>query len=232
MRELLLLFVSILPVYLIGRYIYNKDRDKEPVGLLAKLFLSGIGSFILTLILTLLIGVFIPSLIYDDFNLDMFSLFIHVFFGIALIEEFSKWIFVYKLSYNNVEYDQVYDMIVYSVFVAIGFACIENVFYVFENGLGVGIIRGLLSVPGHACDGVFMGYYLSMSKYVSSDTDLKKHYLFMSLFIPVFLHSFYDFCLFSEKYVFIVVFIFFIIFLYRISYKRVKIMSNVTTKFK
>ena len=36
--------------------------------------------------------------------------------------------------------------------------------YVYENGFVVGIVRALLAVPGHACDGLFMGYYLGLSK--------------------------------------------------------------------
>ena len=157
MRELLLLIISILPVYLVARYIYKKDKDKEPRSLIIKLFLGGLGAFVLTIIITLLLSLFFPSLLSDTMDTDLISLFFHVFFGVALIEEFSKWIFVYNISYNSKEFDQMYDMIVYAVFVSLGFACIENIFYVFEHGFGTGIIRGLLAVPGHACDGVFMG---------------------------------------------------------------------------
>mgnify|MGYP002514454572 CR=1 FL=1 len=60
-------------------------------------------------------------------------------------------------------------MIVYSVFVSLGFACFENILYVFANqSIAVGISRGILSVPGHACDAVFMGYYLSMAKFYNT----------------------------------------------------------------
>ena len=130
MRELLLLIISILPVYLVARYIYKKDKDKEPRSLIIKLFLGGLGAFVLTIIITLLLSLFFPSLLSDTMDTDLISLFFHVFFGVALIEEFSKWIFVYNISYNSKEFDQMYDMIVYAVFVSLGFACIENIFYV------------------------------------------------------------------------------------------------------
>lgn len=232
MRILFLLFVSILPVILIGNYIYNKDVDKEPMSLLVRLFFSGIGSFVLTCVFYSLFDIFFPFLSFNELNFSMFDLFIHVFFGIALIEEFSKWFFVYKISYNSLEFDQVYDMIVYCVFVALGFACIENIFYVLDNGLSVGIIRGLLAVPGHACDGVFMGYYLAISKYVSHDKEIKNHYLFMSLFVPILLHAFYDFCLISGNVFLVIIFLIFIIILYYYSFRKIKVMSNISTKIK
>ena len=60
MRILFLLFVSILPVILIGNYIYNKDVDKEPMSLLVRLFFSGIGSFVLTCVFYSLFDIFFP----------------------------------------------------------------------------------------------------------------------------------------------------------------------------
>lgn len=228
MRILLLLLISILPVYLIGRYVFRSDRDKEPKKLVFKLFLSGIFSFVLTIVLTLLLSIFFPSLLSDPLAFDLYDLFFHAFFGVALVEELSKWIFVYKVSFNNIEYDQIYDMIVYSVFVALGFACIENIFYVFSNGFRVGIIRGLLAVPGHACDGVFMGYFLSMAKvsHVKNDFSSMRKNFFLSILVPVLLHGFYDYCLFSQRVIFIGLFFIFIVSLYIVTIGKVKKVSK------
>lgn len=228
MRTLLLLLVSILPVYLIGHYIYNKDKDKEPKRLIIKLFFGGIGSFVLTIFSTLLLSIFFPSLLSDPLDLDLFDLFFHAFLGVALVEELSKWIFVYKVSFNNREYDQIYDMIVYSVFVALGFACIENIFYVFSNGFRVGIIRGLLAVPGHACDGVFMGYFLSLAKisYVKNDFSSMRKNFFLSILVPVLLHGFYDYCLFSQRVIFIGLFFIFIVSLYIVTIGKITKVSK------
>ena len=232
MRALLLLFVSILPVYLVGRYIYNKDRDKEPVGLIVELFFCGVAAFVLTIFATIFLGMFFPSLLSENFDTDLLSLFFRVFLGVALVEELSKWIFVYKVSFNHIEFDQVYDMMVYAAFVALGFACIENIFYVFEHGFRVGVIRGLLAVPGHACDGVLMGYYLSMAKLceVRDDKESKSNSIFMSILIPVLLHGFYDYCLFSQRLLFIGMFFIFVICLYIIVVKRIKKVSSLAQK--
>lgn len=234
METLILLFISILPVYLVGRYVYRKDKSREPKSLIMKLFFGGLGAFGLTIVLSLIIGLFFPSILAESFDTDLISLFFRVFFGIALVEEFSKWFFVYKIAYNNPEFDQVYDMVVYAVFVALGFACIENIFYVFEHGFGVGVMRGVLAVPGHACDGVFMGYYLSMAKVseLKDDKESRGNNIMFSILFPVLLHGFYDYCLFSQNYILIGLFFVFIICLYVLSIGKLKNLSKINGKFK
>lgn len=223
-----------MPVFLLGLYIYSKDKDKEPIGLLAKLFFGGVGALFLSLFITLILGFFVPDLLFDDSNLNFVELLFQVFFCIALVEEFSKWIFLYKISFSHREFDQVYDMIVYAVFVALGFACVENIFYVFDNGYGVAFLRALLAVPGHACDGVFMGYYLLMAKLASinGNESLKSRNMFLSLFVPVILHGFYDFCLFTGNIIFILLFFVFVIVLYVKTIKKIKKMSSINRKIK
>ena len=234
MNYLVLLLISVLPVFLICLFVYNKDKNKEPIGLVLQLFFAGIGSFFVTLIITFFLSMFFPSLLSEQFSFDLVSLFFHVFFGVALVEEFSKWIFVYNIGFNNREFDQVYDMIVYAVFVSLGFACLENIFYVFQHGLYTGIIRALLAVPGHACDGVFMGYYLSIAKLASihGNDELKKHNIFMSILIPTLLHGFYDYCLFSKIDLFICLFFIFIIILYIVSIGKINKMSLIQGKIR
>lgn len=223
-----LLFASILPVIILALYIYNKDKDKEPIGLLVKLFFGGVGSLFITLIISLILGFIFPSILSDTASLDFIDLFFHVFIGVALVEELSKWLVLYNTSYNHYEFDQVFDMIVYSAFVALGFACFENILYVYENGMSTAVIRGLLAVPGHFCDGIFMGYYLSMAKVcdINKNFSSKRKNMFLSLFIPMMLHGIYDFCLFSGNFGFILIFFVFIIILYIKSFKRIKKMSS------
>lgn len=228
----ILLFISILPVALIGNYIYKKDKNKEPTNLLIKLFFAGVLSVILVLILTWICELIFPIFNEETENLNLIQLFFYVFLGIALIEEFCKWIMVYKISYNSEEFDELYDMIIYSVFVALGFACIENIMYVFTGGITTGILRAIYAVPGHACDGVFMGYYLGLSKLCEhkKDLKLKKRYLILSLLVPVILHGIYDYCVFSNNALFVLCFYVFVVFLYIHSIKKIKKISSINRK--
>ena len=96
MAEIILFGVSVLPVILLGLYIYKKDKNKEPTRLLIKLFVGGVLSCFLTLFITEVITVFIPFFGSDPQKLSALELIPYVFIGIALIEETSKFIFVYK----------------------------------------------------------------------------------------------------------------------------------------
>ena len=228
MNELILFIISTLPVFLLGMYIYKKDKNKEPTKLLVKLFVGGILSCFLVLIISAILGIFIPIFSADYNTLNLIELIFYVFVGIALIEECCKWIFSYKLAYNDSHFEEIFDMIVYSVFVALGFAFFENLFYVYENGVTIGIFRAISAVPGHACDGVFMGYYLGLAKQsqINNRNDLKTKYIIYSILVPTILHGIYDYCCLAESNIILITFIIFIIFLYTTSFKKIKLLSN------
>lgn len=214
---LLLLFVSIFPVILISLYIYRKDKNKEPKALLLGLFMSGFLSAILVVIIDIVIAFINPDFykLTLDNNIGFYKLFSTIFFEIAFIEEFSKWLMIRFLGYNNKEFDQLYDIIVYSVFVALGFAMVENIFYVLPGGLSLGLFRAFFSVPGHACFGIFMGVFLGLAKvYEKKDKYLSCLYMFFALLVPTLLHTFYNFCLINGEVWFLFVFLIFIIILY------------------
>ena len=224
-----LILGSVLPVIILAFYIYNKDKDKEPVGLLVKLFFGGAGSIFITLIVSLLLSLFFPGILSGTANLSFIELFFHVFFGVALVEESSKWIVLYHTSYNHYQFDQVFDMVVYSAFVALGFACFENILYILQYSKPSTIIlRGICAVPCHFFNGIFMGYYLSMAKVsdIKKDCSSKKKYMFLSILIPMLLHGVYDFCLFSGNMGFIIIFFGFMICLYIKSFSSIKKMSS------
>ena len=177
---LILLLISIIPVVLLGLYIYKKDSVKEPKSLLLGLFSSGfLASFlviIVNVLMTLLIPEFYISDNYSKFN--FIELFFLIFIEIAVVEEFCKWIMIRFIGYNHKDFDQLYDIIVYSTFVALGFAAIENIFYVIEGGFTLGIYRAIFSVPGHVAFGIFMGYYLGLAK-MWEKKNKTKHNIYM-----------------------------------------------------
>ena len=165
MENILLLIISILPVVLIGIYIYKKDHDKEPIGILIKLFLGGFLSIIITLVVTFGVTFVFPSLSFNRFaGSNYIMLFIKIFFGVAIIEEFSKWLVAYSFSYNSKHFDEYYDIVLYCIFVALGFACFENILYVFQGGFTTGILRIFTAVPAHCFFGTIMGEHLGLAK--------------------------------------------------------------------
>ena len=225
-----LLIIAILPVFLIGLFIYKRDAKKEPSKLLFKLFIGGVASCFPAVVLELIVGNFFPEME----NMNFIQLFLYVFIGIALVEEVCKWFFVYKISYNHNDFDSLYDMIVYSAFVALGFACFENILYVSSSGMITGIVRAISAVPGHVCDGIFMGSYLSLAKInqINGNHSLSRKFKIFSLVIPTIVHGIYDFCLFWANPIFIMIFITFVIVIFIICFRKVKDISKNNFKFK
>ena len=163
--------------------------------------------------------------------MSFFEVFLYAFIGVALTEELCKWVMVYFKGYNHREFDELYDILVYSIFVSLGFAFFENLLYVFNSGtIQIALLRAVSAIPGHACDAVFMGYYLSLAKKckIMGKSEKEKKYLWLSVLIPAILHGIYDFCLMAGIGILIIVFLVFVVYLYIISIKKLNKLSNVS----
>ncbi len=226
----LLIIISILPVFLIGLYIYKKSKDKENSKLLFKLLGGGVGSCFLVLILSIILEYFFPFLKLDENSFKLSSLFVQVFVGIALVEEFCKWLVSYTMTYNDPNFDELYDMLLYCTFVALGFAGLENLMYVFSNGLVTGLLRGISSVPAHASFGIIMGYYLGLSKINSLNkrNDLKRKNIILSILIPTILHGIFDFLLFRGTTFLFIIWLIFVLILFIYVIKKIKKISKLS----
>lgn len=224
--------LSILPIILFGSYVYFKDKNKEPKKLLLKLFIGGILAAILTLVIDILLSILFPRFLNSDSFTSSFELIIYAFLVIGLIEEISKWILLYLFSYNNKEFDQLYDMIVYSVFIALGFALVENILYVYDGGIDVAIGRFFLAIPGHVSIAIFMGYYLSLAKLstLNNINNLKNRYLILSIIVPIILHGIYDYCILASNFFLLIIFFVFILILFYKANQKLIFMSKLKIK--
>jgi len=183
MMGIILLGVSILPVILLALYIYRQDKyEKEPLGMLVKAFLGGIVAIPMDLLLVSLINGFY----YSE------TVFYSAFIEAAFCEELCKFVILFLVIWWNKNFNEYMDGIVYAAFVGLGFACVENILYVFQGGLGTGIVRGLLSVPGHFLFAVIMGYFFSMAKFSKNGAF---GYLMTGLFGAVLAHGLFDWML-------------------------------------
>lgn len=180
---MLLLGISILPVLLLLLYIYKQDKyEKEPLKLLILAFFGGILSIGLDLILVSLIN----NYWYSD------TVFYSAFMEAGFPEELSKFIILFLFFWWNKNFNEYMDGIVYATFVSLGFACIENILYVFGGGIGTGIMRAIISVPGHFLFGVLMGYFLSLAKFTPNK---KLFYILLSIIVPGLVHGLFDWLL-------------------------------------
>ncbi|WP_400163814.1 glutamic-type intramembrane protease PrsW [Brevibacillus sp. TJ4] len=109
----------------------------------------------------------------------------------AVLEEFFKWMVIFFTVYQHLEFDEPYDGIVYAVAVSLGFATLENFFYLIINGTNVALWRALLPVSGHALFGVWMGYYMGRAKFTVNRRK-QLFFLWFSVILPILLHALYN----------------------------------------
>lgn len=215
--------LAIIPSIIIGILIYKADKvEKEPKKEILKAFFLGCLSIILTLIVSLILKINEIELN----NNSITQILIYSFIDIALIEEFSKWLISILFLRKNKNYNYIFDSIVYTVFIALGFATIENILYAVDNDIVVILIRAITTVPAHVFFAVSLGYYISKYKEKPKFTTL-----LLSLIVPTLLHGFYDFCLLSENTILYLIYLLFVICLYIFSIKRIKILMENDKQF-
>jgi RsiW-degrading membrane proteinase PrsW (M82 family) len=185
MNVLFLMAIALAPGAAIGLYIYLKDKhEREPIGLLVKSFFFGAVSTIITLVISWPISRLVPL---DPTSLTQQAA--HAFLLVALIEEFSKFIFVRWVLYPNKNFNEPFDGIVYSVTVSLGFAGLENILYVLDGGVETALLRMFTAVPAHASFGVLMGYFLGKAKFEHK----KAQYALYALGVATLFHGAYDY---------------------------------------
>jgi RsiW-degrading membrane proteinase PrsW (M82 family) len=188
MNTALLLVSAIAPGLALAIYIYYRDKfEKEPMKILVMSFLFGILSAVPALILEIFIGV-LPII--------QQNVFLQAFFGIALIEEGCKMFFVLIFAYRKKVFNEPFDGITYAVMVSMGFATIENIFYVLEGGAQLAIMRAITAVPAHATFAIIMGYFLGLAKFTHQH---KLFYWMLALVCSTFLHGAYDYFLLQNS---------------------------------
>lgn len=187
MDKLFLLALALAPGAVIGLYVYLKDKyEPEPIRLVVLSFFLGFMSIVITLAISFPVNWLVPI---DEKDLTEQA--IHAFLLVALIEEFSKFIFVRWVLYPNKNFNEPFDGIVYAVSVSLGFAGLENILYVMnsDNGVATGFMRMFTAVPAHATFAVLMGYYLGRAKCETG----KSYLAWYGLLAATLFHGAYDY---------------------------------------
>lgn len=178
-------------------FFYTKDRlNPEPKHLIAKTFLWGV--FL----------IFPVALVQLPFFINGSEWF--VFTVVAPVtEEYGKYLVVRRSVYNHPEFDEPIDGIIYAATAALGFASLENVFYLLTAylappdtlGFGEDIsrssvfllvfgLRALLSVPGHALWSALWGYALGFAKFSPPQKGIKL--ICTGLFLAILSHGIFN----------------------------------------
>jgi RsiW-degrading membrane proteinase PrsW (M82 family) len=216
---MMLVAISLAPVLALILLIYFKDKyEKEPFRALLWAFILGMLIVIPVIIVEQLLSVYfnqnfevsagnLSAVAYDAFVVAAFT------------EEGFKMLVFMIFFWRNKNFNEKFDGIVYAALISLGFAAVENILYVFDNGFGTGILRAFTAVPGHAIFGITMGFFLGLAKFEPVKRGIYLMAAFMSAF---FLHGVYDFILMSQQTILLVLFIPYLVFIFIFAWKRMK----------
>ena len=193
-----LIFLAILPSALLAMLVYSYDRiEKEPFGLLAKVFFFGVLSCIPAAIIESFGEVLIHGIASSARMVSILTYLVLV----PSAEEFVKYRALHT-TWKRPEFNYTFDGIVYGVMAALGFATLENILYVIEfSDLSTAIMRGLFSVPLHCTCGIFMGYFYGVARGQDArgNSVEKRKALRQAITIPWLIHGCYDYSLDTES---------------------------------
>jgi RsiW-degrading membrane proteinase PrsW (M82 family) len=215
---MVVLLASLAPICIILFYIYFRDKyEREPLGLLLKSVVAGMLVVLPILFVERLLMALMPTL--GQIGTAAY----HAFVVAGTTEEAFKFLVLYLLVWKSPSFNEQFDGIVYAVFVSLGFAAVENVVYVMEGGMQTAMLRAVTAVPAHALFGITMGYYLGIARRYQ---ELRSSYLIRALLYPILLHGIYDFILMVEIDWLLVLFIPYVIGLYVLGMRKMKILSD------
>ncbi|HPR64451.1 MAG TPA: PrsW family glutamic-type intramembrane protease [Thermoanaerobaculia bacterium] len=152
---ILILTLSFGPgLFWLGYFLYRDRLSPEPARLVMKVFFAGILSAV-------------PAILFE---LPFQGLFlISTVFVAPVVEEIMKYTSVVVCVGRRSEFDEPMDGIVYASAAALGFASIENLFYLSalygESSFStIAFFRAVLTVPGHALWSSMWGFAYGMSR--------------------------------------------------------------------
>lgn len=228
-QTLFYLAIAIFPAIFFMIYIYrNDDKEKEPPLLLLKCIIGGLLSVPIAIILEMIAEAVVIYLLENVVSATRVNYGVLTAIFVGLIEEGAKFFFLYKFTWKDKAFNYRFDGIVYAVFVSLGFAALENVFYVFNYGTGVALQRALLTIPGHMSFAVYMGLYYGHAKVSEAvnNPDAKSLNLKAAYAFAVLLHTIFDATLMVESDIGLIIFFIFVIILDIVVYRTIRFESK------
>jgi RsiW-degrading membrane proteinase PrsW (M82 family) len=182
----------VLPVLFWAGYHYYKDRHlPEPPGNLLAAFVLGIASYYLGLAMYHALD--LAGFRYDAYELaetNLTGLFLYALLAIGTIEEAVKLIPFLAIVIRFRAFNEPIDGIIYSSFIALGFAAAENIQYLqFLTGPEA-LARGFVSPVVHIVFASIWGYYIGRVWLCRRSVTAT---VFVALAITAMLHGLYDF---------------------------------------
>lgn len=186
------LALTFLPPLLWLLFYLREDRHPEPKLFLILTFLGGMASVLLAIFVECAFARYVAgSSCQEGFNYGGGHLFM-LFFGIALIEEYVKYLPVKLLVLHRKAFDEPVDAMIYMITAALGFAAVENALFILplfrENvlfGLEITTNRFLGANLLHALSSGLVGFFLARAWF----SPRRRHFVALGIIIASVLHA-------------------------------------------
>ena len=182
------LLITILPSLLIVAFFVKSDRFPEPTSQIIKIFMYG---------LFLCIPAFLVNTALGNLyaNTGISEALISSFLSAAPVEEVLKFTVLYSLVYKMKDFNEPIDGIVYGVTVSLGFATLENIYYVYflsdyfdTSQQALAVLRSFSAIPAHGIFGATMGYFFMKYAFIKKENNLA-----LCMIVPILLHGAYNY---------------------------------------
>ena len=182
------LLITILPSLLIVAFFVKSDRFPEPTSQIIKIFMFGVFLCIPAFLIN-------TELSYIYANTDIDEALISSFLSAAPVEEVLKFTVLYSLVYKMKDFNEPIDGIVYGVTVSLGFATLENIYYVYflsdyfdTTSQSLALLRSFSAIPAHGIFGATMGYFFMKYAFIKKENNLA-----LCMIVPILLHGAYNY---------------------------------------
>lgn len=200
-RIILYIVFGVLPSLAWLAYYLRKDLHPESKKIVFKVFLMGV--FVTLPVFFVQIG--LKILLDRSGAVGLVYSLTYWFLIIAFSEEFFKYLVARAGVLSSREFDEPVDAMIYMVVVALGFAALENILYLFppidqintisfntlvNRTVVICFVRFIGSTFLHTLCSATIGYFLALS---ICEEKKKKTILILGIFMSVVLHGLYNF---------------------------------------
>lgn len=226
MNYLILISIGFAPSLIWLFYYLRKDPHPEPKRLILQVFLLGIAITPIAIILELIASNIIRNSII-------------LLFSTAFIEEYLKFWIVKKRMLKDSEMDEPTDAMIYLIIAGLGFAALENLFYLqkifaennssFDVVFQLAFLRFITAVFLHALASGSVGYFWALSLLSQPKAGppragkIKSAFIiFSGLIFATLFHSFYNYLIYSQQFQFLPFLLWILAIFVAIAFKKLR----------
>lgn len=185
-------------------FYLHEDRHPEPKHLLLVTFVGGILGALIAVALE--VGAFGKPPLFSGLFYNFYPILLQspmvILAGVALIEEYLKYLSVKIAVLSHPEFDEPIDAMIYMITAALGFAAIENVIFLtpvfdksFLSGFELTATRFLGANLLHALSSAIVGYFLARHLF----SPWRKHAVFLGVILAGLLHTVFNYLIIVKE---------------------------------